>query len=270
MGSRTRTRGSRVATILIMEGNPPDVIATGDSGAASFVRTFLVIAPTAQLRIVAPYAKTIESEAFDGVDGVVFTGSGTEWSTAAGRAKPQVEAMERSFDVGLPVWGSCNGMQLAALVLGGEVLANPLGLEVGMARGLSLTSEGISHPMMEGRSEVFAVPTVHRDVISRIPDGAVITASNDFCEVQAMAYEDGGVNFWGTQYHPELAARDIATYVRTPGIFDDHRPLAEDLDIADTDDAAARRLGATSSALHIKQRTLELQNWLAHIEARSS
>lgn len=263
-------RGAEVMTILIMEGNTPDIVAAGDSGAASFVRTFLVIAPTARLHIVSPYAGTIEPEVFEGVDGVVFTGSGTMWSTAEVSAKPQVEAMERTFGAGLPVWGSCNGMQLAALVLGGEVLANPRGLEVGMARGLSPTTEGKSHPMMKGRSDVFAVPTVHRDVITRIPDGAVIVASNDVCDVQAMAFEEGGVDFWGTQYHPELAARDIATYVRTPGIFDDHRSLAEDLDIADIDDAAARRLGSTSSALHIEQRTLELQNWLVHLQARST
>jgi len=86
-----------------------------------------------------------------------------------------------------------------------------------------------------------------------------------------MVYEQDGVDFWGTQYHPELAARHVAAlYLRVPGIFDDHIAMAEDLEAADNDDAAAARLGTSVSALAVENRSRELVNWLAHVERRRS
>lgn len=257
-----------MTTILIMEGNTPDVIASGVSGAASFVSTFLTVAPAVQLRVVAPYAGRFDEAVFDGVDGVVFTGSGTRWNTHATQVDAQMEAMVRSFGAGLPVWGSCNGMQLAAVVLGGVVDANPIGLEVGFARDVTKTDEGQRHPMMMGREDVFAVPTVHRDEVQRVPDGAKVLAANAHSAIQAMVYERNGIDFWGTQYHPELSARDIATFIRAPGIFGEKIDLASDLEVAEVDPLAAQRLGLSELDLSVEHRARELLNWLSHIEQR--
>ncbi len=259
-----------MTTILIMEGNTPDIIASGVSGAAGFVRTFLAAAPAVQLRVVAPYAGRFDEAVFDGVNGVVFTGSGTRWDTNAAQVDAQLEAMIRSFGAGLPVWGSCNGMQLAAVVLGGEVDANPIGLEVGFARDVTKTDDGRDHPMMMGREDVFVVPTVHRDEVRRVPEGAKVLAANSHSAIQAMVYERNGIDFWGTQYHPELAARDIATFIRAPGIFGEKIALANDLEIAEVDPLAAQRLGLSELDLSVEHRARELLNWLSHIEARES
>ena len=258
-------------TILILEGNTPSVIASGNSGAAGFVRTLLALAPALDLRVAVPHAGPIADGLLDDVDAFVFTGSGTSFAADADEAAPQRALMARALESGNPVWGSCNGLHLAALVLGGEVAASLAGLEVGVARYTTVTAHGVNHPMMAGRAEVFTAPTVHRDEVQRAPAGAVVVATNDHSAVQAMVYERDGVDFWGTQYHPELAARDVAAlHLRVPGIFDEHIAMAEELEAADHDDTAAARLGTSVSALTVDNRARELVNWLAHVERRGT
>ena len=254
--------------ILILEGNTPEIIAAGDAASAGFVRTLLALDPAVFLRIASPYAAPIERSLFDGIDGVIFTGSATLWATDAPEVQPHRDAMELAFEEALPVWGSCNGMQLAAVVLGGSIGASPAGLEVGFARGVVPTEAGKAHPMLNGRSESFSAPTVHRDEVQLLPDGAVVLATNEHCQVQAMAVQHDGIDFWGTQYHPELSAKDIASYVRAPGIFESHMFLADDLEAASTDDSAAARVGTTVAEMAVGNRARELDNWLDHIRKR--
>jgi GMP synthase (glutamine-hydrolysing) len=258
-------------TILILEGNTPSLIASGNSGAAGFVRMLLALVPSLDLRVAAPHGGPIADGLLDGVDAFLFTGSGTSFAADAEEAAPQRALMTRALESGQPVWGSCNGLHLAALALGGEVASSPAGIEVGVAKATTVTTEGSSHPMMEGRANVFTAPTVHRDEVQRAPAGAVVVATNDHSAVQAMVYEQDGVDFWGTQYHPELAARDVAAlYLRVPGIFHSHIAMAEDLEAADSDDAAAARLGTSVSALAVHNRARELVNWLAHVQRRGT
>jgi len=98
-----------------------------------------------------------------------------------------------------------------------------------------------------------------------------VVATNAHSAVQAMVYERDGVDFWGTQYHPELTARDVAVlYLRVPGIFHGHIAMAEDLEAADNDDAVAARLGTSVAALSVENRARELVNWLGHVDRRRS
>lgn len=256
-----------MTTILIVEGNTPGLLAAGISGAASFLSTMLAIDSTLEMRVASPYATALDQDQFEQVDGVVFTGSGEYWAADSPEARPQRAAMEASFERGLPVWGSCNGMQLATVVLGGQVGASPLGLEVGLAQ--VTRSADSHHPMMHRRPQVFVVPTVHRDEVTRLPIGAEVASYNRHCKVQGFAYGQGGVDFWGTQYHPELSARDIADCVRTPGIFSHKQALVADLASADTDADAAKRLGASPVDLTIQSRACELINWTTHVHQKA-
>ena len=51
------------------------------------------------------------------------------------------------------------------------------------------------------------------DEVSRLPTGAVKLAQNDHSEHQAFSYDQGGVSFWGAQYHPELRTTHVAYYL---------------------------------------------------------
>ena len=68
--------------------------------------------------VISPYDGD-ETPDLSGFDGIAFTGSSVEWNTDDERAAPLAAVMRAGFAAGLPTIGSCNGMQLAASVLGG-------------------------------------------------------------------------------------------------------------------------------------------------------
>ncbi|MGI9368092.1 MAG: type 1 glutamine amidotransferase [Ruegeria sp.] len=259
-----------MTTILIVEGNTPDRVANGQSATAGFIRTFARLAPATRTRAANPYANPLLPDDLIGVDSVVFTGSGVSWSVDSPDAAPQRAAMEMVLATGLPTWGSCNGLNLAAVALGGRVGASAAGIEVGVARGLTLTKAGTAHPMMKNRAAVYDAPCIHRDEVQTLPNGAVLLAGNGHSAVQTMTYEQGGVRFWGTQYHPELNLQGIGDYVRARGIFAHYAGLADDLEIAETDMQAAARLGTTPRAFAFSERSPELENWLEMVAATAS
>lgn len=256
--------------ILIIESNSPELLAKGKSGASRFLTTFQALDPSLTLTVVCPYAGPLEADVYEGVDGVVYTGSGVDWATNAPEAAPLRVEMERTFDQKRPVWGSCNGLQLAAVVLGGDVGASPNGFEMGPARNLTRSDAGAGHAMMAGRGDGFAVPCIHRDEVQKLPQGAVLVAGNEHSPVQAMVYEAGGVDFWGTQYHPEMSMADVAASLAGDDLFGGKDSPVADFALADRDEAAAQRLGTSTAELAINARARELINWLAHVRAQAA
>ncbi|MBY6113048.1 type 1 glutamine amidotransferase [Mameliella alba] len=257
-----------MSRLLILNGNPLEVIAAGSPDYAQvFSQVFRALDPSVDLDVLNPNHEPLTDDALEFVDGVVFTGSSTVYAADAPEAEPHRRAMEQVFALGLPVWGSCNGMQLAGVVLGGKVGASPKGVEIGLGRALTLTEAGQGHPMMAGRKPVFTACTIHRDEVQALPADAVLLATNDHSPVQAFTVSKGGVDFWGTQYHPEIAPPLIANALRRR---DGDAQLAEDMDNAETDPEAAARLGAAPGDLDLPVRAMELCNWLAHVRARKS
>ncbi len=253
--------------ILIVESNPATLSAEvaerdGKPLAEGYAEVLLSLQPDLEIEIARPYDHNELPELSD-FDGVVFTGSSVPWNTDDARAAPLADVMRKVFAEGLPTIGSCNGMQLAASVLGGSSDASPNGREDGMARDIALTEAGKSHPMMAGRADVYAVPCVHRDEVFRMPEGAVLLAGNAHSPVQAFAYEVGDVKFWGMQYHPEYTPEFVGVYLQTRDGPDNAQAL--DLVTAQSDADAAARLGTTPQAQALATRTLELRNWLAQL-----
>ena len=256
-----------MTTILIVEGNTPDLVAKGHSGSTGFVRAFADFAPEVELRLCSAYATPLTPAQLNGVDGVIFTGAGVPFGVDAPEAAPLRAAMELVFSHGLPVWGSCNGMQLGAVVLGGTVGDCPNGREIGVAQNLQLTEAGQNHPMLAGRENGFSVPCIHRHEVTSLGSDTVLMASNAHTEIQSIACQSGTVDFWGTQYHPELNLADIGAYA-VGGAFGDNASLLEDLQTGDSDGEAAARLGTDPTQL--AARTLELRNWLGHVRRKAA
>lgn len=253
--------------ILIVESNPRELSAsvaaqTGATLAGLYEAALASIDASATIEIISPYDRdpTPDMAAFDGV---AFTGSMVEWNTDDDRAAPLAEVMRAAFAAARPVIGSCNGMQLAASVLGGSSSASPNGREDGMATGISLTDAGRAHPMMAGRCDGFAVPCTHRDEVVRLPDGAVRLAGNAHSEVQAFAIERDGIDFWGMQYHPEFSPAWLGCYLGGMGRVPPQ--LAGDLMLAGSDANAAARLSTSPDEQGDAVRMLELRNWMARL-----
>ena len=253
--------------ILIIDSDPADInvwkkanfgVTTGEGYAAALH----ACRDNLQITIVCPYDGEPVPDP-TGYAGVIFTGSAVDWSTDSPQEAPLVAAMRRCFDAKRPVMGSCNGMQLAATVLGGSNRASPNGREDGLARNIRLTDAGRTHPFLAGREDEYAAPCVHRDEVAELPTGAVLLATNDHSAVQAFAYERDGIRFWGVQYHPEYTPAYIGKRMRLSNRLP--KDIADDLGIADTDRAAAARLAVRFTDMQPTMRMTELRNWLASL-----
>jgi GMP synthase (glutamine-hydrolysing) len=146
-------------------------------------------------------------------DGFIWTGSNLTIYEGDPKVVRQIEFARLIFEVGRPQFGSCWGVQMAAVAAGGEVAKNPHGREMGFARKLRLTAEGRRHPMYEGKPDVFDGFISHLDEVTQLPNGGVLLATNDHTRVQALEVRHGNGVFWATQYHPEYAIGDMARLI---------------------------------------------------------
>lgn len=278
----------RPLRILIAEGNPPAMrgrhAATSGQDPSVFYGDVLGhvaggLGLTLRIDICYPAddgANLPAGEDLTGYDGVAITGSGLNLWKAERESLAQVEFARAVFAAGTPFFGSCWGLQVAAAAAGGEVKLNPRGREIGVARSIRLTEAGRRHPLHADRTEVFDAPAIHSDEVAVLPPaGAVVTATNALCAVQAAEIAFGAGVFWGVQYHPEY------TFAELGGILTRYTPimLAEGF-VRDADEAAAYiadlvaldaepdrrdlawRLGVAPAVLDPVLRRTELANWL--------
>lgn len=270
-------RNPRPLSLLIVEGDTPERVAGvrragGLSAADSYAASLRAYAPNAALQVVTPSDPTTDVDAIDlsDLDGAALTGSGVSWSADDARAAPHRRLFERLSAAGVPTTGSCWGLQVAAVVLGGTVRWCPNGLELGVAREVRLTAEGAAHPVFSGKPQQFDSVCIHRDEVDRLPSGATLLASNAHSAVQAFAYERQGVRFVGWQYHPELTLGDIAGYLTTrDGGSGDESLAAMITDFRAIDsaapgaEAARARRNAGADVLCPARRRRELGAWVA-------
>lgn len=216
-------------------------------------------------------------------DGFIWTGSDlTVYHAEDPRVAVQIEFARALMDAGAVCWGSCWGLQLASLVAGGEVAANPRGREWGIAREIRLTDAARTSPMLEGKPAVFDAFIMHLDEVTRLPDGTPSLATNAHTAIQAAVVNVGAASFWTTQYHPEynlfemgrLIAARAKALVRE-GFFPDEAAVATYAacmkDLAANPDSAELRaeLKVGDDIIDPQVRELELRNWLRFIDSRT-
>jgi GMP synthase (glutamine-hydrolysing) len=194
------------------------------------------------------------------------------------RVTRQIEFARRSYEVGTPGFGTCWGIQMAAAGAGGVVEANPRGREMGLARKIRLTPEGLGHPMFEGKPQVYNGFTSHLDEITRLPEGGALLASNDFTHIQAMEVKHGKGIFWGLAYHPEYDLHEMARLItaRAPkllaeGFFQSQEALRQYVDKLEALHQNPSRkdlrweLDIDDDVLSDQVRQVEFRNWINKI-----
>lgn len=101
------------------------------------------------------------------------------------------------FELGVPVLGFCYGHQIMAVTLGGDVAHSEVG-EYGPAT-LACDNESA---LFKGTPMEQTVWMSHRDAVSRVPEGFVVTGRTDVCPVAAMECPER--KLYSTQFHPEV------------------------------------------------------------------
>jgi GMP synthase (glutamine-hydrolysing) len=268
--------------LLVVEGNTAEtramhVATTGATMSDAYASVLKSLAPDADIDIcfAADCADRPKGRALSDYDGVAITGSALNLWKAEDASLRQVELAREVFAAKVPFFGSCWGLHVAAVAAGGEVRLNPKGREVGFARKITLTQDGIGHGLHHGRPLAFDAPTVHSDVVAVLPPDAKVTASNAMTDVQAAEIRYQGGMFWGVQYHPEYTLFDVAMTLRRYAdqlirdrFYDSSSELNQHVDwlLALHQEpklkGEAWRIGIDQDVLNSAMRVSELNNWL--------
>jgi GMP synthase (glutamine-hydrolysing) len=149
---------------------------------------------------------------------------------------------------------------------------------MGIVRKIQLTPAGEKHPMLEGRQPVFGNLMSHLDEVTELPPGAVVLATNDFTQVQAMEVRHGKGTFWAVQYHPEYDLHEMARLITAraqkllrEGFFADAADLSayvEKLEALHRDPNRKDlrwQLDIEDDVLSDEIRQLEFRNWIQKV-----
>jgi GMP synthase (glutamine-hydrolysing) len=209
-------------------------------------------------------------------DGIFLTGSSLHIYRLEPAVTRQIALMRAIYASGTPCFGSCWGLQVAAVAAGGTVAENPKGREVGFARAITRSEAGRGHALLAGRPAAFDAPAIHLDAVVAPPPGARVLAGNALTPVQAAEIVHQGGTFWGVQYHPEFSLGQLAAILRRgDGLLvregfcrDAEAEQAWIADLETLDRSPARRdlawrHGIDAEVLDLVRRTTELRNVLA-------
>ena len=109
----------------------------------------------------------------------------------------------------VPVLGICLGHQLCAVALGGEVVRNPRGQQIGVIP-VGWTDEAAADELFGAMVAPVRAVQWNNDIVRRLPEGAVLLAETPAGEVQAARFAP---TVWGVQWHPEAGHDIIRTWV---------------------------------------------------------
>jgi len=214
-------------------------------------------------------------EELAGYCAIAWTGCSLSLAEESPEVARQVAFARLAFERGIPSFGSCWAAQIAVVAAGGTVEVNPRGREMGIARKIELTAAGKAHPMYRGKPAVFDAFISHDDHITRLPEGAVSLAGNDWTAIQSVSVRHLDGEFWGLQYHPEYDLHELArlAFCRTEkliglGFFADEKAAERyitDLETLHNEPERrdiAWRLGVDADVMDPAIRTIEVGNWI--------
>lgn len=112
-----------------------------------------------------------------------------------------------------PVLGICYGLQLMAYELGGEVQPSK-SREYGYAR---LSVSNGETKLFAGLPREMDVWLSHGDHVTRLPDGFHVTATTNNA---VNAFENPAANFYGVQFHPEVAHTPLGAQILRNFLFE--------------------------------------------------
>ncbi|MBY9079821.1 glutamine-hydrolyzing GMP synthase [Paenibacillus sp. HN-1] len=139
-----------------------------------------------------PYNTPIERIKSLSPKGIVFSGGPMSvYAEDAPHVDPAI------YDLGLPIFGICYGMQLMAHQLGGKV-ERASKREYGKA---DLTFEE-GAKIVKGLEGAQTVWMSHGDHVSKLPEGFKLDAGTESAPIAAMSHE--GKKLYSVQFHPEV------------------------------------------------------------------
>ena len=252
-------------------------LASAGARAAGDLYASLVSAyrPSASLEIIHPADADTSIPDLSAYDAMFWTGSSLTIYDSLPEVRRQIDLTKEAYRRGIPAFGSCWALQLAAIAAGGSCRKNPKGREFGLTRGLQLSDAGRAHRVFTGRDAPYCGFTSHFDEVESLPASATVLASNAATHIQAAEIQHENGRFFALQYHPEFDYDEIAALSRfrghgliEEGFVEDAAGLeayiaaCQQLQKTPEDQVLGDQMGADDSVLDVASRHNELINWL--------
>lgn len=171
--------------------------------------------------------------------GLIVTGSSSHLEERASWMLATEEVLRVAVERRVPTLGVCFGHQLLGEALGGTVIRNPLGREIGTLP-IERLDAAVNDPLFGELPPVFDANITHLDTVATLPGGAVVLARSSVEKHHAVRF---GEACWGVQFHPEIDREVMCGYLesRRPVLGEEGRdvdamiaaaretPLARDL-----------------------------------------
>lgn len=173
--------------------------------------TQLIARRVRQLQVysyVMPYSSTLEEIREMSPKGIIFSGGPASVLDA-----DAPRCAEGVFQLGIPVFGICYGMQLMGHMLGGRV-------EPAAKReyGLVKVEMDRSCAILRDTAEENPCWMSHTYQVTGLPSGFQAIASTESCPIAAMA--DESRHFYGVQFHPEVTHTENGLSILRHFLFD--------------------------------------------------
>ncbi len=142
-----------------------------------------------------------------GYDALMVGGSG-DFYVSKGNLPGFAQVLELLRGIvahGHPIFASCFGFQLMVKALGGNIVYDQEGMEVG-TYDLTLTEAGREDELLGALPCQFRAQLGRKDRAERLPAGCVNLAFSERSPFQAMRIP--GKLIWATQFHPELGREE--------------------------------------------------------------
>ena len=156
---------------------------------------------------VLPWDAPMEKIRSGNPKGIIISGSPM---SAGGDDAPLLP--QEVFSLGVPLLGICYGMQLTAMIMGGQVVSGSAP-EYGRTK---ITLRGES-PLFDGIPPTLEVWMSHGDHVKELPPGFRLGAETAGGVPAAM--EDRRRNIWGLQFHPEVVHTAYGTEILSNFLF---------------------------------------------------
>ncbi len=145
-------------------------------------------------------------------DGVIIGGSTGD--PVVGHEKPWMRKtypfIKKIVKKKIPLLGICGGLQFTVRALGGEVVFNPKGRELGTIR-VELNRDGKEDFLFKGLPKNIFVQSSHKCIAKDLLSGWQLFGSSKLCEPQAVGI---GECVRLLQFHPEKSATQLKKLVR--------------------------------------------------------
>ena len=108
----------------------------------------------------------------------------------------------------VPLLGVCYGHQLLAHALGGRVIDNPRGREIGTVR-IDCLAPAARDPLLAAAGD-FPAQATHVQTVADLPANATVLARSSHDDFHAVRYARRA---WGVQFHPEFSVAAMRSYL---------------------------------------------------------